>query len=309
MKDLFFLLFSFFFNNFFFLFSLIYFVFFFSFSWGGSFIVLDGVSSLSLTFISILSYYFIYLTESSFIILRTVSFLVLNSVYFFISGSFISMYILLEITLFPLLFLLLGFGRQVEKISSSYYLIFYTVICSLPFIFTFFINFYIFSSVPFLSYGLTSPLLLLYISLIFLVKLPFYIIHLWLPKVHVESPTSSRIILASLLLKIGTYGITRLLGGYFINFCFFLFFFSLVGIFLLSFLCCSLRDTKILVAYSSIIHINFFLLVIFSYRRVSKLRGLILIISHGLISIGLFYIVGECYFYFSTRIIYLTHSF
>jgi NADH-ubiquinone oxidoreductase chain 4 len=94
-------------------------------------------------------------------------------------------------------------------------------------------------------------------SLAFLVKLPIYFGHLWLPKAHVEAPVAGSIILAGVLLKLGGYGLTRLIlvtiyWAQHVNF-------YLVGIRLIrmvyvGFLCVRLNDFKALVAYSSVAH-------------------------------------------------------
>uniref|UniRef100_A0A0K0EK50 NADH-ubiquinone oxidoreductase chain 4 n=1 Tax=Strongyloides stercoralis TaxID=6248 RepID=A0A0K0EK50_STRER len=95
-------------------------------------------------------------------------------------------------------------------------------------------------------------------------KFPVFFLHLWLPKAHVEAPTSASILLAGLLLKFGTVGFVRIIKS--LSYCHinYWFFFSVLGMFISCFVCVFQSDFKSLAAYSSVVHMN--------NRRISSQR-------------------------------------
>jgi NADH-ubiquinone oxidoreductase chain 4 len=102
---------------------------------------------------------------------------------------------------------------------------------------------------------------LFYLSIIFafLVKIPIFLVHLWLPKAHVEAPVAGSIILAGILLKLGGYGLIRVFPfmlNISINFNYIFISVSLVGGVLISLVCLRQIDLKALIAYSSVAHIG-----------------------------------------------------
>lgn len=195
----------------------------------------------------------------------------------FVFSRFLGFYVMFEFSLIPLLFLILGWGYQVERVRASYYLFIYTIAGSLPLFFSFFLIFQVFSSLLWENFQEIVQkdifrfscvvILIFFISLI--VKLPIYVLHLWLPKAHVEAPALGSIVLAAILLKLRVYAFFRL---------FFLvyrqvetikevfFSFLLFGSVFSAVVCLSQTDVKALIAFSSVRHMGLVMVGLFLQR-------------------------------------------
>jgi NADH-ubiquinone oxidoreductase chain 4 len=191
-------------------------------------------------------------------------------------------------------------------------LIFYTLIFSLPILYLIFkivedngrVNFLMleFLDLEFDKFGF------FYLLMSFIVKIPIYIFHGWLIKDHVEASFFRSIILASIILKLGRYGLLRLILLFkkiFLNFLFIFIIVNLVGIIILRLICLFQFDIKLIIALSSVVHIGIIILGILRERGVGILGGLIIIISHGLVSSGLFYLVNVIYIQTNRRVIFI----
>ncbi len=142
----------------------------------------------------------------------------------------------------------------------------------------------------------------------FLVKVPVFPFHTWLPLAHVEAPTAGSVLLAGVLLKLGTYGFLRLCLPMFPDACLnvgvpLIGTLSVIGIVYGSLCALAQRDIKKLVAYSSVAHLGFCMLGLFALNEEGITGGVLQMINHGLSTGGLFLIVGMVYERYHTRML------
>lgn len=186
-------------------------------------------------------------------------------IFLFLTFSRISLfgfYLFFEMSLIPTMFLILGWGYQPERLQAGVYLLFYTLLASLPLLVgIFYINDLLMciDISVLVGRGFVNELLYYRMVMAFLVKMPMFLVHLWLPKAHVEAPVAGSMILAGILLKLGGYGLLRVMPfisvvGVKVNFIWVGV--RLVGGVLVRLVCLRQVDLKALIAYSSVAHMG-----------------------------------------------------
>nr|YP_009255970.1 NADH dehydrogenase subunit 4 [Datnioides microlepis]ANF05028.1 NADH dehydrogenase subunit 4 [Datnioides microlepis]WCI20714.1 NADH dehydrogenase subunit 4 [Datnioides undecimradiatus] len=225
----------------------------------------------------------------------------------FSATEIIMFYIMFEATLIPTLFLITRWGNQAERLNAGTYFLFYTLAGSLPLLVALLLlqnstgtlsllTLQYSTHIPLVSYA--DKLWWAGCLMAFLVKMPLYGVHLWLPKAHVEAPIAGSMVLAAVLLKLGGYGMMRVLPMLEpltkeLSYPFIIF--ALWGVVMTGSICLRQTDLKSLIAYSSVSHMGLVAGGILIQTPWGLTGALILMIAHGLTSSALFCLANTNY--------------
>lgn len=237
---------------------------------------------------------------------------------FFLIGTFcvldlLLFYIFFESILIPMFFIVGVWGSRERKILAAYYFFLYTLLGSIVMLLSIL---YIYNQVGTTDYEtllifsfseFEQKLMWLTFFIAFASKVPMVPVHLWLPEAHVEAPTAGSVILAGVLLKLGTYGFIRFSLPLFPKASFFftplVYTIAVIGIIYTSFTAIRQTDFKRIIAYTSIAHMNLVILGIFSFNNIGIEGAILQSLSHGFVASALFLVIGVVYDRYRTRLV------
>lgn len=288
---------------------------------GGSLNLILGIDGISLFFI-ILTTFLIpvcllvgWKTIEIYVKEYAIAFLVMESLMIAVFSvlDLLLFYIFFESVLIPMFIIIGVWGSRERKIRAAYQFFLYTLFGSLLMLLAVLLIYFQAGTCSLETLYTTSwsekRSLLLWLAFFasFAVKVPMVPVHVWLPEAHVEAPTAGSVLLAGIMLKLGTYGFLRFSIPLFpyasIYFTPLVYTMSCIAIIYTSLTTVRQVDLKKIIAYSSVAHMNFVTLGIFSLNAQGVEGSIMLMLSHGIVSPALFLLVGALYDRHKTRLI------
>nr|WNH19992.1 NADH dehydrogenase subunit 4 [Gymnothorax melatremus] len=218
----------------------------------------------------------------------------------------IMFYVMFEATLIPTLIIITRWGNQAERLNAGTYFLFYTLAGSLPLLVALLIlqkdlgslSMFIIQHNDVTAFSWSDKIWWVGCLAAFLVKMPLYGVHLWLPKAHVEAPIAGSMVLAAVLLKLGGYGMMRIMSVLTpltkeLAYPFIML--ALWGIIMTGSICMRQTDLKSMIAYSSVSHMGLVAAGILIQTPWGFTGAIILMIAHGLVSSALFCLANTNY--------------
>jgi len=244
-----------------------------------------------------------------------IAFLIMESclILVFCVRDLLLFYIFFESVLIPMFIIIGVWGSRERKVRASYMFFLYTLFGSVLMLLSIL---YIYFQVGTTDYEvlLTYPFTFTEQRFIWLAffasfasKIPMLPVHIWLPEAHVEAPTAGSVVLAGILLKLGSYGFLRfslpILPEASLYFTPFIFALSTIGVIYTSLTAMRQTDLKRIIAYTSVAHMNLVMIGLFSFNIVGLEGAILQSLSHGFVSSALFLIVGVIYDRHHTRMV------